>query len=458
MGKFSKIAATVAACAAIASSLCFSGCIVGENGADGKDGKDFNIYEVYEAVNDEREKSGLEELAFLDFVKEYLGYDGGQVSDIASTQAAMNRSLLAGVAIRAVFKEYTDSYPIYGGGYRTKESTYAGSGVIIDIDKTKGDMTVVTNCHVVYSSSGVDDGYCDDIGLWTYGTEPTDTYASAEYKIPAKIIGAVKQYDIAVLKVTDSEIVRNSNALAASWVDSDSVFVGESVYAVGNPEGYGLSVTEGIISRDSEEIMLDIENTTTTADDTFYRVLRTDAAINGGNSGGALYNADGKIVGIINSKSISDDSGTPVDGMSYALPAATVRRVVKNILDNYSGTETHAIKKAMLGITTTVSSVSVAANKSGFVEIYETVKVAETVQQTAKVYGVLAKGDILKRLTIKDESGAVVEDLDITRSYSATEAMLSVRVGYSVTVVYESSGLEKEATFNYTAADFTKID
>lgn len=450
MGKISKITATALACAALASSFCFAGCFAGEKGENGADGKDFNIYEVYAAVNDEREKSGLEEISFLDFVKEYLGYDGEQVTELVSTQAAMNRSLLAGVSINAVFTEYT------GFGNRTTKATYAGSGVIIDIDKTKGDMTVVTNCHVVYSSKGVDDGFCDDVGIWLYGTEYTDQAFSDKYKISAEIIGAVKKYDIAVLKVEGSELVKSSSAVAASWAATDSVYVGESVYAVGNPEGAALSVAGGIISRDSEEVVLDLEDTTTTADDIQYRVLRTDAAINGGNSGGALYNTKGEIVGIVNSKFVYDDSNTPVDGIGYALPSSTVRRVVSNILDNYSGTETHGIKKAMLGVTTTVTGVSTAVNKNGFIDIRETVQIYDTVPATAKVYGVISKGDIIKRITIKDGNGNVVEDVEVTRSYSASEAMLSVRVGYSVTVVYESSGLEKEATFDYAAKDFAE--
>ena len=133
---------------------------------------------------------------------------------------------------------------------------------------------------------------------------------------------------------------------AATFSQDEHVYVGETAYAVGNADGEGMGVTLGIISKDSVDIYLDIDDTNNP--ETFYtmRTIRTDAAINGGNSGGALYNSKGEIIGIVNSKNDEAD----IDNMGYAVPASIAKRVVKSMIDNYTGVENHYVYKALLGV------------------------------------------------------------------------------------------------------------
>ena len=168
-------------------------------------------------------------------------------------------------------------------------SSSAGSGIIYSIDKTKGDAYIITNQHVVYNVKTID--------VYLYGMQ------LSAYAIPATYVGGSVTYDIAVLKIEGSEVLKNSYARAADFADSEQLRVYDRVYAVGNPEGSGLSATEGIISVASENISI------TGADGSLLtmRVMRVDAAVNHGNSGGGLYDESGKLVGIVSAKEVSED-------------------------------------------------------------------------------------------------------------------------------------------------------
>lgn len=442
MKRIFKILIATAMSAAIAGAVILGGCSL-SLGKDGKDGQDVSIYEIYEATNAAREEAGLPTLTFLDFITEYLSYTGEELEQVTSLQSAINRSLLSSVSILTTFN-VPSSRPYQSD---TQEK-YAGSGVIVDVDKEAGDMYVVTNAHVVYLSYGEGDGYCDDINLYLYGSEYSkeDTESTA---ISADIIGVSLTYDIAVLKVEDSELVKNSNALAAEWSMAEAVYAGEKVYAVGNPEGSMLSVTTGIISRESEYITLDMYDTTYNEDDDFtYRVLRTDAAINGGNSGGGLYNIYGQIVAIVNAKSVDES----IDNMGYALPASTVRRVVDNMIDRYeeTGAETHGVYRA-IGIQVQLTgSSSYLNNETNLVEIVDTVKVASV--SSGLAYGNLRAGDIITNIKISS-GDTIKEDVDINRYYSVTDVMLAARVGDVVTVTVRRSDSDNELSYNMTVTN-----
>lgn len=441
MKRISKTLACTALAAAVAGTMIFGGCAVmlGKDGADGKDGQDVSIYEIYDATNAAREEAGLPTLTFLDFIAEYLNYTGDELEQATSLQSAINRSLLSAVSILTTF-----TIPATRPYMSDTEETYAGSGVIIDIDKEAGDMYVVTNGHVVYVSGAEGDGYCDDINLYLYGSE----YASGDTEstaISASIVGVSLTYDIAVLKVEGSELVKNSHAVAAEWSDSETVFAGESVYAVGNPEGALLSVTTGIISRDSEYISIDMYDTLQTTDDFTYRVLRTDAAINGGNSGGGLFNKNGQLVGIVNAKSIDES----IDNMGYALPAATVRRVVNNMINRYEerGGETHGIYRAKIGIDfQLVGSSAYFNSETNLTEIVDTVQVYSVSEGLAN--GKLAEGDIIKNIKIVSSDGTVKEDVAITRFYSVSDIMLSAYEDDTVTITVSRSGSASDLSFS----------
>ncbi len=438
MKRIYKVFAAAALSAAMACTVIFGGCTV-SLGSDGKDGQDVSIYEIYEATNAARAEEGLPNLTFLDFITEYLNSTSEELEQATSLQTSINRSLLSAVSILTTF-DVTSNRPY-------PQETYAGSGVIVDIDKEAGDMYVVTNAHVVYLSYGDGDRYCNDINLYLYGSEYStgDTEATA---ISASIAGVSLTYDIAVLKVEGSDLVKNSEAVAAEWSTAEAVYAGETVYAVGNPEGSLLSVTTGIISRDSEYITLDMYDTAYNEDDDFtYRVLRTDAAINGGNSGGGLFDINGNLVGIVNAKSVDE----AIDNMGYALPASTVRRVVENMIDRYeqTGQETHGVYRAMMGIDIQLTDSSAYLNnETNLVEISETVTIATVSGGLAS--GNLKVGDVITNIKVTDANDNLKEDVDITRFYSVGDVMLAAREGDTVTVTVRRSGSDGELSFPMT--------
>ena len=205
----------------------------------------------------------------------------------------------------------------------------AGSGVILSVDRAEGEAYIVTNYHVVYSS--YTDDASDAIVVYLDGSEE---------RLPASFVGGVQSEDIAVVKVTDDAL---ADAAAASIGNSRSLTVGETVYAVGNAAGEGISVTEGVVSVLRENI------TVASADEqsaVSLNTIRTDAAVNHGNSGGGLFNAMGELVGIVSAR--SEESG--VTGFGYAIGSDHAVAVAENIIAQ-EGDGTGMARCATLGIT-----------------------------------------------------------------------------------------------------------
>lgn len=404
-------------------------------GADGSDGKDLDVEEVYAAAV----RNGYEG-TFLEFLKEYLSVD---VSENNDTEM-LAHNLMSVVSVYCGFTVTTRT----GGGLfgspttRSEIQCSAGSGVIYDLNKEAGNAYVITNYHVVYNADS-DSKISDSIYLYLYGgLNMFDTSTgkdSGGSGISATYIGGSMTYDIAVLEVQGSSVLRNSSAEAAEIGDSESVTAGEKVFAVGNPEGEGISVTEGALSVESEYIQLTGADEKSTID---FRVMRTDAAINSGNSGGALFDAQGKLIGITNAKRIdslnSDNSIDSIDNIGYALPINQVMYAIGNILDNGG-----SVKRAMFGITVQLTdSKAVFSADLGKAVIVEEVKVAE-VSNGSVGYGTFRKDDILKSITIGGET------IQITRRYQMIDRMLTVRKGDTVKVSVVRGGLETELTFTF---------
>ena len=122
--KHGKLIFTVIAAAALAGAAALSGCTV-SIGTDGRDGQDVSIREIFEETNAARLEQGLDELTFLEFVSQYLSYDGTEAEQMTSLQAAINRSLLSSVQVTADFGS---------------EGIATGSGVIIQADREAGDI------------------------------------------------------------------------------------------------------------------------------------------------------------------------------------------------------------------------------------------------------------------------------------------------------------------------------
>lgn len=206
------------------------------------------------------------------------------------------------VGIEVTYTATTNSY--FGFGMpSTSTATATGSGIIISEDGY-----IVTNNHVVDSSSS--NSYYDlsdatSVKIKLYGDDAT---------YDAKIVGKDSQTDLAVLKIDKTGLT------AAEFANSDEAVVGEFVMAVGSPLGLDTTVTTGIISAVNREVE---------SDGNKYVCIQTDAAINSGNSGGALVNSEGKVIGINTLKL----SGTGVEGIGFAIPINSTLDVIDDLIE-----------------------------------------------------------------------------------------------------------------------------
>ena len=190
-----------------------------------------------------------------------------------------------------------------------------GSGVIIS-----SDGYILTNNHVVNSSSSssfYELGKASKITVQLYNDD-------TEYE--ATIIGTDEQTDLAVIKIDKTDLT------AAELGDSDSVQVGEFCMALGNPLGLGSTVTDGIVSAVNRKV--------TDEDGYSYTAIQTNAAINSGNSGGALVNSQGQVIGI-NTLKVSGDG---VEGVGFAIPINSTKDIINQLI------EYNKVKRPYLGI------------------------------------------------------------------------------------------------------------
>ena len=220
----------------------------------------------------------------------------GSSSSSSNVASVVNEVMPSVVSITSTIK----SSNYYGFG--TQESEGAGSGFIIA--KTKDNLMIATNNHVVSDATSLTVGFADD------------TTAKAT------VVGTDSSADLAVISVKLSDIKDStaSKIKVATLGSSDDLKVGEEVVAIGNALGYGQSVTTGVVSAKNREVSLT---------DGTMNLLQTDAAINPGNSGGVLINMDGQVVGINNAK-LED---TSVEGMGYAIPISTAKTILTDLMN-----------------------------------------------------------------------------------------------------------------------------
>ena len=307
----------------------------------------------------------------------------------------------------------------------------AGSGVIYQINKSEGDAFVITNYHVVFDSdSRTDNGIAEEIILYLYGGE------IAGREITATYVGGSQYYDIAVLRIEDSEILRQSDAAAVTVADSDAVRVGSTAIAIGNPEGGGISASSGVISVDSEYITMTAADGVT---EVAYRVMRIDTAVNSGNSGGGLYDELGRLIGIVNAKTIDDG----VENIGYALPSTSVVAVADNIIDYCFGTDCESVQRAIMGITVMTTDSSAAFDSdSGTVTVVETVEIYEV--SPGQIGSAFQAGDVLVSVTVEGVTK------QITRQHHVIDMMMTARPGDAVEFVVLRDGVETTLTVTIT--------
>lgn len=215
-----------------------------------------------------------------------------------SSNSSDNYDAADGMAGEDIYKKVNPS--VVSVISTTSEGTGSGSGVIMSKDGY-----IITNNHVVDGAQSVSVQLSDGTSL------------------DAEIIGTDEQTDLAVIKVTPT-----SDLTAAEFGDSDELEPGEYAYAIGSPGGvqFANTITGGRISAINRDL---------TVNDRVMTLIQTDASINNGNSGGALINKYGQVVGITSAKLSGNAFGSAtVEGMGFAIPINTAKDIVDELIQN----------------------------------------------------------------------------------------------------------------------------
>lgn len=200
----------------------------------------------------------------------------------------------------------TTSYGFWGG---QQIVSGAGSGVIYTEDGY-----IITNNHVVEGAEQI-----------TVKLNDGTTYN-------ATLVGADSQSDIAVIKIDATGLT------PAVLGDSDTIAIGETAIAVGNPSNLGVTSTDGIISA---------LNRSVTVEGNTMNLIQTSAAISPGNSGGGLFNSRGELIGIVNAKNADENA----EGLGFAIPINTVKSVAQDLIENGYVTGRPALGITVVSIT-----------------------------------------------------------------------------------------------------------
>ena len=287
-------------------------------------------------------------------------------------------------------------------GYTT-QSAASGSGFILTADGY-----LLTNYHVIESASSI----------------KATLYNGKSYD--ATLIGYDESNDIAVLKI-DAE-----GLTPVTLGDSDNLNVGDDVIAIGNPLGeLTFSLTSGSVSALNREVTLSSNVT--------MNLIQTDCAINSGNSGGALFNLYGEVVGITNAKySGSSGSGASIDNIGFAIPINSVRSIVDSII------EKGYVTKPYIGVM--VSDVGEESTKYGLPEGAAVVSVTEG--GPAEKAGIKAN-DIITEVNGKAISGKSDLSAVISEHAAGDKLTLSIyRQGETLSVTVEIGEQQTSALAN----------
>jgi serine protease Do len=280
----------------------------------------------------------------------------------------------------------------------------AGSGVIIATDDAYS--YIVTNHHVI-------DG-CNTFSVKTIDGSIYDAF----------LVGSDPMNDIAVMKVA----VLNLN-VATFIEDSKILEVGDTAIAIGNPLGtLGGTVSQGIISALDRELNINNESMV---------LLQTDAAVNSGNSGGGLFNAEGQLIGIVNAKAAS--SG--VEGLAFAIPANTVKDTVIKLMSTATDTTYGYIEGRTTIGATFVDGYWTESNGFGFpISRYPITYVYDIDEDGSAYEGGLRSEDIIVSVSVNGvktdiTSASQIEELIRTHQIGEKLILEVKRGGYDVTPI-----------------------
>ena len=303
----------------------------------------------------------------------------------------------------------------FGGSY---QQTVGGVGTGIIIGENEDEYLIMTNSHVVTGSDTL-----------------TVTFAD-ESSVEADLKGSDAAYDVAVIAVPADEVSASTKGEIAVAVlgDSSALKVGEPAIAIGNALGYGQSVTTGVISALNRAVETTDPQTGQSREQTV-RLIQTDAAINAGNSGGALVNINGEVVGINSSKQV----GETVEGIGYAIPVSDVYDLVQGLMNQETKTKVDESQRGMIGIT----GISVSDAFSRQIDVPAGVYVTEVTPGGGAAEAGMNKGCIITAI-----NGSTVDSMDALQAqleYYAKGDTVTLTVG-----IPQPNGEYKDADIDVT--------
>lgn len=316
-----------------------------------------------------------------------------------------NKILPSIVGIEVTYNVTSNSmFSMFGESRPTSSTaTASGSGIIISEDGY-----ILTNNHVVDSSS--ESTYYDISEATSVKITLSD---DTEYE--ATIVGQDSQTDLAVLKIEATGLT------AAEFADSDSIKIGEFCMAVGNPLGLGSTITCGVVSAVNREV--------SDGEGTDYICIQTDAAINSGNSGGALVNSKGQVIGVNTLKV----SSTGVEGIGFAIPINSTTNIIEELITY------NKVRRPYIGISGRDLDEG-TASKYSLVEGIYVVSVEE--YSAAEVAGIKS-GDVITAI-----DGQEVKTMNELNTIKNTHS-----IGDNVTLTIYRDGSTKNITLTLGEAD-----
>ena len=283
------------------------------------------------------------------------------------------------------------------GGTQQYEVQGAGTGVIVGENDTE--LLIATNNHVVEGATSLSVGFID------------------EESVEGEVKGTDVNNDLAVVAVKLSDIPEDTmNQIKIATVgDSDDLQLGDQVVAIGNALGYGQSVTSGYVSALDRDLTL-TDQSGTTINST--GLIQTDAAINEGNSGGALLNMKGELIGINEAKSSSTSTGATVDNIGFAIPIDKAEDSLQQLMNLKTREKVDESQASYLGI----RGSDVSAEASELYGIPTGVVISEVVENGPADQAGVKKGDILTELDGRSIS-SMAQLQDVLQYYAAGETV-----------------------------------
>ena len=325
------------------------------------------------------------------------GYvDQVSLSNYSDTAVYAANKILPSIVGIQIEYNVTSMFSIFGST-QSSTATATGSGIIIS-----DDGYILTNNHVVSSSEA--EAYYQV----SEATKIAVSLFNDDTQYEAKIVGTDEETDLAVIKIEATGLTK------AEFADSDSIKVGEFAMAVGSPLGLQSSITCGVVSAVNREV--------TDSDGKTYTLIQTDAAINAGNSGGALVNSEGKVIGVNTLKLTGDD----VEGMGFAIPINSTTDISSQLIQ-YS-----KVRRPYIGITGMDLDAETAKRNNLVEGIY--VKDVETFSSAEKAG--IKIGDVIIQADGKD-----VKTMD-----ELNEIKNSHNIGDEMKIKVNREGEEKELT------------